>query len=132
MSAFEHWLSQAVGCLLHSTGYSSYDECTNISKIPTWSGVLERLTCSQPLKKFPAFYGTRRFITAFTSVRHLSVTWARAIHSTSWRSILMLSSHLRLGFPSCLFPTVLTTKTLYTPLLSPHVLHASPFSFFSI
>jgi hypothetical protein len=26
-----------------------------------------------PVKKFPAIYGTRRFITAFTSARHLSL-----------------------------------------------------------
>jgi hypothetical protein len=33
-----------------------------------WSRVLlEKLTGSQIVKKFPAFYGTRRFITAFTS-----------------------------------------------------------------
>ena len=38
---------------------------------------------------------------------------------TSWRSILILSSHLRLGLPSCLFPSCFPTKTLYTPLLSP-------------
>jgi len=38
-----------------------------------WSRVLlEKLTGLQLLKKFPAFYGTRRFITAFTSARHLS------------------------------------------------------------
>jgi hypothetical protein len=38
-----------------------------------WSRVLlEKLTGLQPVKKFPAFYGTRRFITAFTSARHLS------------------------------------------------------------
>ena len=36
-----------------------------------------------------------------------------------WRSILILSSHLRLGLPSGLFPSGLLTKTLYTPLLSP-------------
>jgi hypothetical protein len=41
---------------------------------PPWSRVLENLTCSQPVKKFPAFYGTRRFITAFTSARHLSLS----------------------------------------------------------
>ena len=33
--------------------------------------LLEKLTVSQPVKKFPAFYGTWRFITAFTSARHL-------------------------------------------------------------
>jgi hypothetical protein len=35
-----------------------------------WSTVLlEKLTGLQPDKKFPAFYGTRRFITAITSAR---------------------------------------------------------------
>ena len=35
--------------------------------------LLDKLTCSQPVKKFPPFYGTRRFITAFTSTGHLSL-----------------------------------------------------------
>ena len=39
-----------------------------------WSRVLEQLTRFQSVKKFPAFYGTRRFITAFTSGRHLSLS----------------------------------------------------------
>jgi len=39
-----------------------------------WSSVfLEKLTGSQLVKKFPAFHGTRRFITAFTSARPLSL-----------------------------------------------------------
>jgi len=33
--------------------------------------LLEKLTDSQLVKKFPAFYGTRMFITAFKSARHL-------------------------------------------------------------
>ena len=33
--------------------------------------LFETLTGSQLVKKFPAFYGTRRFITAFTKARHL-------------------------------------------------------------
>jgi hypothetical protein len=38
-----------------------------------WSRVLlEKLTTFQLVKNFPAFYGTRRYITAFTSARHLS------------------------------------------------------------
>jgi hypothetical protein len=40
-------------------------------------------------------------------------------HPTSFRSILILSSHLHLGFPSGLFPSGLPNKTLHTPLLSP-------------
>jgi len=40
-----------------------------------WSRVLlEKLTCSQLVKKFPAFYRLRKFITAFTSARHLSLS----------------------------------------------------------
>ena len=40
---------------------------------------LEKLTGLQLVKKFPAFYGTRRFITALTSVRHLSLSLASPI-----------------------------------------------------
>jgi len=40
--------------------------------ITRWSRVLlEKLTGSKLVKKFPAFNGTRIFITPFTSVRHL-------------------------------------------------------------
>ena len=51
-------------------------------------------------QEIPHFHGTRRFITALTSVRHLSLSWASPIQSTSWRSILILSTHLSLGLPS--------------------------------
>jgi purine-cytosine permease-like protein len=73
-----------------------------------WSRVLlEKLGVCQLDKKFPAFYGTRRIITAFTSARHLSLSWATSNqstspHPTSWRSILILSSYLRLGPKWCL------------------------------
>ena len=85
---------------------------------------LEQLAGLQLVKKFPAFHGTRRFITALTSVRHPSLSWASPIqsiypHPTSWRSILILSTHLRLGLPSGLLPSGFPTKTLYAPLSSP-------------
>jgi len=86
--------------------------------------LLEQLTGLQLVKKFPAFHGTRKFITALTSVRHLSLSWASPFqsiypHPTSWRSILILFTHLRLGLPSGLFLSSFPTKTLYTPLSSP-------------
>ena len=105
--------------------------------VPVWRGhghlylltpwcrvLLEKLTGLQLVKKFPAFHGTRRFITALTTVRHLSLSWASPFqstypHPTSWRSILILSTHLHLGFPSGLFPSGFPTNTLYTPLSSP-------------
>ena len=74
--------------------------------LTAWCRVLlENLTGLQLVKKFPAFHVTRRFITALTSVRHLFLSWASPIqsisqHPTSWRSILILSTHLRLGLPS--------------------------------
>ena len=104
-----------------------------------WSRVLlEKLTGPLLVKKFPAFYGTRRFITVFTSAGHLSLSWTRSIlpmpppNPTSSRSVLILSSHLRLGPRSCLLPWGFPTKTLYTPFLSTYVLHVPPISFFSI
>ena len=77
-------------------------------------------------KKFPAFYATRRFITA--SVRHLSLPSARSIQSIPpafhfLKIHLKLSSHLRLGLASSLYPSGFLTKTLYTPL-SPSTQHS--------
>jgi len=50
----------------------------------SWSRVLlENLTCSQLANNFLTLYGTRRFITAFTTARHLSLSRARSIQSTT-------------------------------------------------
>jgi hypothetical protein len=111
-----------------------YSESDQSSPYPhhflTYSTVqshLEQLTGLQLVKKFPAFHGTRRFITALTSVRHLSVSWDSPIqftcpHPTSWRSILILPTHLRLGLPSGLFPSGFPAKA-YTHHLLTHTRH---------
>jgi hypothetical protein len=47
------------------------------------------------------------FITAFTSARHVPPSWTRSIQSVPLHPVLedpLLSSHLRLGLPSGLFP----------------------------
>ena len=84
--------------------------------------VLEKPTGSQLVKKFPTFYGTPRLITAVKNARHLTLTWASSIqsiplHPTTRRSILILSSHLRLGLPSGVLPSGFPNKTLYTFVL---------------
>jgi len=75
--------------------YSLHYGC---SKIAPWSRALEKVTGSQLFKKFPAFYGTPKFITAFTSVRRLSLSSARSIHSMP--SPHFLKIHLDIILPS--------------------------------
>jgi hypothetical protein len=84
----------------------------------SWSWALpEKLPIVQLLKNFPAFYGSRRFITVFTRDLHWSLSWARSIqsipsHPISLRSILILSTHLLLGLPSGLVPSGFPTNIL--------------------
>ena len=83
---------------------------------PSW-----KLTTSQLVQKFPAFYGTHSFMTACTGIQHLSLSWARSNepkppHPTS---ILILFSHLCVGLPDDILPLGLPIKTLCaTPLSS--------------
>jgi len=74
-------------------------------------------------------YGTTSHATVFTKAHQWTLSWASRIQffpsiSVSLRSILMLSSHLRLGIHSGLFPSGLRNKTcehLFTPPCVPHI-----------
>ena len=111
-------------CITTTTPFTTTTTTTTYLLTPWCRVLIEKLTGLQLVKKFPAFHGTPRFITALASVRNLSLSWASPIqstypHPTSWRSVLILSTHLRLGLPSGLFSSGFPTKTLHTPLSSP-------------
>jgi hypothetical protein len=69
--------------------YMSWRHHTPCSRV-----LLETLTCFQTVKKFLEFYRTWRFITAFTSAHHLSLSWASSIQS------YFLKIHLNIILPS--------------------------------
>jgi hypothetical protein len=90
-----------------------------------WSwALLEKPPVAQLLKNFPTCYGTRQSIAVFIRALHWSISWARSIqsippHPTSLRTILILSSYVRLGLPSGFFPSRFPTETLYAFIFSP-------------
>jgi len=76
-----------------SDNLASHCRRTSLTYLLTsWSRVrLEQLTGFQLVKKFSVFYGTRRFITAFTSAPHLSLSQKNInsqciifLHVTNW------------------------------------------------
>ena len=79
--------------------------------------LLEKLTGSQLVKKFPEFCGTRRVISAFREPAHLSISWTSSIQSMPPRHFLKI--HFNITLPSTpwpskwFFPSDVRTKTLY-------------------
>ena len=104
---------------------------------PLYRVLLENLTGFQPVKKFPVFYGTRRFITAFTSARHLFLS--EPARSSPYPRIL-LPEDPSWYYPPIYawvsqvvsFPQVSPRKPCISLSSPPYKLHAPPVSFFSI
>ena len=118
MFSSEGPLIKAVSCLFYFNSYLSRNftliRCSifvqnfktlHLHALPyssnPWSRVLrEKLTGFQLIKKFPALYGTRRLITAFTKARHIFLSWVRIIQSIPPCNFLNI--HLNIILPSTL------------------------------
>ena len=122
-------------CLYKGAVYLTFNCTHKLYLLTPWSRVvLEKLTGSQLVNKFPAYYGTRRFITAFTSARHRSLSRASSIHSmpphpTCWRSILIYTwVYQVVYFPQFSPPKHPLSHTCNTP----HLSHFSRFDHINI
>jgi hypothetical protein len=54
--------------------------------------LLEKLSSLQLVRKFPAYYGTQRFISTFTSAHHPPLSWANSMQSIPHIPLLENSS----------------------------------------
>lgn len=86
---------------------------------------------TQVLKNLPKSYGMQRYITVFTRACHWPLSWANLIQSIPprlifLRQILIFFPHVRVGLPSCLFPSGFPLNTYMCSSSVPRMLHAMP------
>jgi len=115
--------------LVWPTCHNTYSLTHSVSYLPTvWNRVSPWEAYRFSVKKFPSFCETRKFITTFTTDRHVSLSLVKSVqskppHLTSSGSNLLFSCHLRLGLPRGLFPLGFPSNTPYAALLFP--IHAA-------
>jgi hypothetical protein len=87
LSAKRSWpCLHSIKVCLHHVIKMTHQHCYCIYHgLTPWNRVLlEKPRVTQLINKFPAFYGTQKFITVFISVHHWTLSWARwIIHSWS-------------------------------------------------
>jgi hypothetical protein len=101
-----------------------------MNKVTALSGDLEKLTVPQLVEKFPESYGTRRFITVLTTVRHLPESPASLIQTMPPHTFYAPIYDRVLQVVS--FPQVSPSKACMHLSPPPYVPHAQSISFFSI
>jgi hypothetical protein len=111
-------------------GISMPETCWALSKgqvIDLWSCCIllvdsvEKATVAQLLNIFQEFYGTRRFITVFTRVPHMYLSWAVRVQSTATHSLcsrpILISPRVPVDIVSGPFSSGFPTVSLSTCFL---------------
>jgi hypothetical protein len=111
-------LSDFISRITVITKLSRQEILTKLTDFVEMGPSREAASCAAT-KNFPAFYGSRRFITVFTRALHWSLSWARWIQSIPLRPNLSFSTNLRLGIPSSLFFWLSHQYPIYIPLFPP-------------
>ena len=129
---FSVFLSSII--LMHPTGFLNIKTAQNVRLylLTPWSrALLENLTGSKLINKFPTFYRIRRFITGFTCARYLSLTWAKSIqpmpypHPSSWRSIFLFYKKNYIYIHTYIYIYIYNSLFLQCPLES-HLMFCTP------
>jgi len=116
---FQHLIKFLNGMHSGPAAVANNPHQSHYTKISILTYSTEQSPGSAASQEISRIFGTRRLITILTSAHHLSLSSANSIQSPQPPSILILSSHLRLGLPNGLFPSGFPTRTLYTTLPCP-------------